>query len=107
MRALSLMLLSMTVLALPAAAQSNREDVERGRWLATQWCSACHTIAATAPGGRNDAAPSFPSIAAKPGVTAEGIATYVRLPHANMPDHGLTARQAQDLAAYILAQTAR
>lgn len=106
MRAMRFMLLGMLA-TLPATAWADGEAVDRGRWLARQWCSACHTIAAQAPGGRKDAAPAFPAIAARRGATAEGIATYLRLPHANMPDHGLTARQAQDLAAYILAQRPR
>ncbi len=91
----------------PASAQTDRELVERGEWLARQWCSACHVTSATAPGSRNDAAPSFPAIAGRAGVTAGGLSTYIRIPHANMPDHGLTARQAQELAAYILAQKPR
>lgn len=82
-------------------------DPAAGEFLARQWCANCHQIGARAPGARNDAAPSFQSIAARPGVTAEGIATYIRVPHANMPDHGLTQRQAQDLAAYVMAQRSR
>jgi mono/diheme cytochrome c family protein len=90
--------------ALPAMAE---EGVERGRWMATQLCSSCHTIAAQGPAGRNPASPPFPAIAARANITADRIAAYVRQPHANMPDHGLTARQAQDLAAFILMQRPR
>jgi hypothetical protein len=50
--------------------------------------------------------PGFAAIAARPGRTPEAIATFLRTPHAGMPDHGLTLRQAQDIAAYLIAQRA-
>ncbi|NGM20239.1 cytochrome c [Roseomonas stagni] len=100
------LLLLAVIAALPAAAHAD-EAAERGEWLARQVCSNCHTISARAPAGRNPRSPPFSAIAARPDVTAGTIATYVRQPHANMPDHGLTARQAQDLAAFILAQKPR
>jgi len=53
-----------------------------------------------------DAALSFQAIAARPGRTEEAIASFLRIPHAGMPDHGLTLRQARDLAAYVKAQGA-
>lgn len=105
MRVMRFLLLAALV-ALPGLARAD-EAAERGRWMATQLCSACHTISAQAPAGRNPRSPPFPAIAARQGVTAAGIAAYVRQPHANMPDHGLTARQAQDLAAFILGQKPR
>ena len=105
MRPMRLLLLAV-IAALPVTARAD-EAAERGQWMARQWCSNCHTIAAQSPAGRNPASPAFPVIAARPGITADRIATYVRQPHANMPDHGLTARQAQDIAAFILAQKPR
>jgi mono/diheme cytochrome c family protein len=87
----------------PALAQ----DAAEGRVLADRWCANCHRVATAGPGPVSDAAPTFAAIAARPGVTADGIATFLRTPHAGMPDHGLTLRQAQDLAAHILAQRPR
>jgi mono/diheme cytochrome c family protein len=94
--------------AWPAAAQqAPAPDLEAGRALATQWCSNCHQVTTRGPGPASDSAPGFAAIAARPGVTLDGLSAYVRLPHANMPDHGLTARQARDVAGFLLAQGAR
>lgn len=90
---------------LPALAEA-ADPAEGGR-LAATWCANCHRIAAAGPGPAHDAVASFPAIAARPGVTAEGIAAFLRAPHAGMPDHGLTLRQAQDLAAWVMAQRPR
>ena len=100
MRAL---LAGLLVLA-PAAASA--QDVAEGRRLAEQWCANCHRIAPGGPGPASDAVPGFATIAARPGRTPEAIATFLRTPHAGMPDHGLTLRQAQDIAAYLIAQRA-
>jgi mono/diheme cytochrome c family protein len=88
---------------LPAAAQ----DLAEGRRLAEQWCASCHRIAPGGPGPASDAVPGFAAIAARPGRNTEAIATFLRTPHATMPDPGLTLRQAQDLAAYVVSQGAR
>ena len=95
----------MALAAGPALAQAG--DAVDGRRLAEQWCANCHRIAAGGPGPSADAVASFPTIAARPGASADQIATFLRSPHATMPDHGLTPRQAQDLAAFILAQRPR
>lgn len=104
MRAKVLLLL---LLAAPAAAQTRTGDPIEGRRLAEQWCANCHLIAPSGPGPASDAVPSFAAIATSPGRTAEGIATFLRTPHATMPDHGLTPAQARDLAAYVLSQRPR
>jgi mono/diheme cytochrome c family protein len=100
MRAL---LAGLLVLA-PAAAFA--QDAAEGRRLAEQWCANCHRIAPSGPGPASDAVPGFATIAARPGRTPEAIATFLRTPHAGMPDHGLTLRQAQDIAAFLIAQRA-
>jgi mono/diheme cytochrome c family protein len=89
----------------PLATQA--ADVAEGRRLAEQWCANCHRIATGGPGPATDAVPAFAAIAARPDRTEAAIATYLRTPHAGMPDHGLTLRQAQDLAAYVKAQAPR
>jgi mono/diheme cytochrome c family protein len=94
--------LSMLVLMAPGAALG--QDLAEGRRLAEQWCANCHRVAPGGPGPATDAVPAFAALAARPGRTAETIATFLRAPHAGMPDHGLTLRQAQDLAAFVLSQ---
>ena len=93
-------------LLLLAPAVASAQDAAEGRRLAEQWCANCHRIATGGPGPATDVVPSFAAIAARPGRSAEAIATFLRTPHAGMPDHGLTLRQAQDIAAYLLAQRA-
>lgn len=97
-------LLAGLIVLAPAAAFA--QDPSEGRRLTEQWCANCHRIAPAGPGPATDAVPSFAAIAARPGRTPEAIATFLRTPHAGMPDHGLTLRQAQDIAAYLLAQRA-
>jgi mono/diheme cytochrome c family protein len=96
----------LALLAAPALAQVPAGDPAEGRRLAEQWCANCHRIAAGGPGPASDAVPSFTAIAARPGRTAESISAFLRTPHANMPDHGLTLAQSRDLAAYLLSQRA-
>jgi mono/diheme cytochrome c family protein len=94
-------LLVVAILMAPGLALA--QDPADGRALAAQWCANCHRVSAAGPGPTTDAAPGFAAIATR-GKSAEDIATFLRQPHAGMPDHGLTLRQAQDLAAYVLAQ---
>jgi mono/diheme cytochrome c family protein len=98
-----ILLLLMT--AMPGVAQA-ADRAEGGR-LAATWCANCHWIATAGPGPVTDAVPSFPAIAARPGTSEAGVATFIRVPHAGMPDHGLTLRQAQDIAAWLVAQRPR
>jgi mono/diheme cytochrome c family protein len=98
-------MLPILLLLAPVTAQA--ADPIEGRRLAEQWCASCHRVAAGGPGPVSDAVPDFAAIAARPGWTEERIATFLRTPHASMPDHGLTLRQAQDLAAYVVSQGGR
>jgi mono/diheme cytochrome c family protein len=76
------------------------QDVENGRRLSERWCSECHAIG-PAP-GKSSKALSFASIAARETVTSEMIASFLRLPHATMPNLPLTRNDAQDIAAFIM-----
>ncbi len=98
-RWLALMLLA------PGLAQAG-DPAEGGR-LAAQWCANCHRVAAAGPGPATDAVPAFAAIAARPGASEPAIIAFLRRPHGAMPDPGLTPRQAEDLATYILAQRPR
>ena len=100
----TLVALALPWVATPALAQPYQGEAAAGRPLAETWCANCHLIAPGGPGPASDAAPAFAAIAARPEVTAEGVQTFLRVPHANMPDHRLTLHQVQDLAAFLLAQ---
>lgn len=93
-------------LLLLAPAPAFAQDAAEGKRLAEQWCANCHRIAPGGPGPASDAVPGFAAITGQSGRTPEAIATFLRSPHAGMPDHGLTLRQAQDIAAYLIAQRA-
>ena len=47
-------------------------------------------------------AQSFASIATKERVTSDMIASFLRLPHATMPNYPLSRKDAQDIAAFIV-----
>ena len=78
-----------------AAAQ----NVDNGRRLSERWCTECHAIT-PAPG--KSRAQSFAAIAAKEIISAEMIASFLRLPHATMPNVPLRGNDAQDIAAFIM-----
>lgn len=94
--------LAMLVALAPATALA--ADPSEGRRMAEQWCAACHRISPTGPGPASDAVPAFATIATRPGRDEGSISTFLRVPHSGMPDLGLTLRQAQDLAAYVMSQ---
>jgi mono/diheme cytochrome c family protein len=89
------------VLALPGMAAA--QDVERGRQLAQRWCSGCHTVERTPADARADGVPSFPAVAAMPGISAERLRAAMNPLHGRMPDLSLGKRDQDDLAAYILS----
>lgn len=80
-------------------AAASAQNVENGRHLSERWCAECHAIG-PAPG--KSKAQSFASIAAKETITAGMIASFLRLPHATMPNVPLRGNDAQDIAAFIM-----
>lgn len=83
------------------AEELRRPSAENGLELSQKFCKACHIVNAegnvTAPVGP----PSFPSIANKPGQTAERIIGALVAPHPPMPDMHLTNAEMQDIIAYL------
>ena len=77
------------------------QNSENGRRLSERWCAECHAIGPAQ--GKRIRAQSFASIAAKETVSAEMIASFLRLPHATMPNVPLTRNAAQDIAAFIMS----
>lgn len=84
--------------ALPALAQ----DVVAGRFIAEQWCSACHQIAA-APKAESDRVPSFASIANMPSTTTTSLKGFLSVTHGQMPDLSLARSEIENVSAYILS----
>lgn len=87
--------------AAPAAGTS--ATALPGQAFAQASCSSCHAVGrfGSSP---NPNAPPFPAIANQEGLTAETLSTWLRGAH-NYPsemDFYLSARQADDLVAYML-----
>jgi mono/diheme cytochrome c family protein len=88
-------------LVLAGAGVADAQNIENGRRLSERWCAECHAIGpAAAKPGR---ARSFAAIAAKETVTAEMIASFLRMPHSTMPNVPLRGSDAQDIAALIMS----
>lgn len=93
----TLVLMSL-LLPLTAAAQ-DRGD---GARMAVRWCMACHVVEGDQRTA-SDSAPSFRTIAAKPGTTAASLDRYLSTGHTLMPDFALSTQERDALAAYILS----
>jgi len=89
-----------TLTLLGSATAAFAQNPENGRRLSERWCSQCHAIG-PAP-AKFDRAQSFASIAAKEKITTEMIASFLRMPHATMPNVPLSRKDAQDIAAFIM-----
>ena len=100
---LSIAAACLTLGAMSAAAQSVPGDAQRGRELAERVCSNCHKVNADPTGPVSTDVPSFPSIANRPGVTAESLAGRIIVPHPAMPGVQLTVRELREVIAYILS----
>ena len=94
-------LAAVLVLMLPGIAAA--QDLERGRQLAQRWCSGCHTVERSPAGARADGVPTFPAIAALPGISADRLRAAMNPIHGRMPDLSLGKRDQDDLATYILS----
>jgi mono/diheme cytochrome c family protein len=73
-----------------------------GYRLAQPVCGTCHAIVPNGPASWTDA-PSFESIASRPGMTQQWLAGFIRKPHMHMLMDQYTSVQANDIAAYILS----
>ena len=93
--------LSVALAVLGGIGAASAQDLENGQRLSERWCSECHAIG-PAP-AKSSKARSFAAIAAKESITTEMIASFLRLPHATMPNVPLSRKDAQDIAAFIMA----
>src|SRR5512140_724710 len=79
---------------------ASAQNIENGRRLSERWCVECHAIG-IAPG--KSKSQSFAAIAARETISAEMIASFLRLPHATMPNVPLRGSDAQDIAAFVMS----
>jgi mono/diheme cytochrome c family protein len=89
--------------AMVAPAQAQVADAQEGRALAQQVCADCHAVLPDEARSPKAGAPTFPQVAAAPGMTATALTVALTTPHAGMPMFRLTAEQRADVIAYILS----
>ena len=77
-------------------------DAAQGKRFAQSECAGCHGVDANQR-SRNQAAPSFPDIAASPGLTATAIRVWLQSPHATMPNIKLSDEDKDNVIAYLLS----
>lgn len=94
--------LLMAVLAQPLAAQDTG-DPRQGLALARQVCFECHAIQPQQLLSPNPRAPTFPQLAATPGMTTAALTVALTTPHVGMPMFRLSSGQREDIIAYILS----
>ena len=98
--AVLLALLATSALAQPAPPPGSQQ---RGRELSERLCSNCHAVDARPSATLRTDVPSFPTIAGRPGVSAQRLAGAIIIPHPAMPGVQLTVAEIRDIVAYILS----
>ena len=73
-----------------------------GEELADRLCTQCHSLQRTRTPGRRGAL-SFPQIMASPSISASSLRDFLRKPHADMTEFGLTDDELDALIPYLLS----
>lgn len=110
-RRITLVLLPVGVAAASSACSIFQSDASKGRAIADNWCAECHRVAANQPSGSRPghilpppiAAPSFMSIAARPGIDADKLHHFMAELHLPMPIYRLSADEKNEVISYILS----
>jgi len=79
------------------------QDLRHGEQLAKLWCASCHSVDAAGPVLRNEAVPSFSSIAGDSATSQASLEKFLNSSHPRMPAYGLTRKDVRDVAAYIIS----
>jgi len=87
----------------PSWAQPGPGDARHGHELAARLCTNCHAIDRQTSSPMRADVPSFPTIANRPGATAERLAGRIIIPHPAMPGVPLTIAEIRDIVAYIVS----
>ena len=94
-----------------AQAPAEEGDPQKGREIARTWCAACHVVEENPPRAADTAA-TFPAIAARPAVTADGLRAFLSAQHSGtaqgrMPNLSLSRTDVENLVAYMLSLRGR
>ena len=85
-----------------ARSQTSPGNATAGHRLAEARCTQCHVIERSSSAGWTDA-PSFPSIADRPNMSAQWLENFLSKPHMHMMHMPRSGPEASDLASYILS----
>ncbi len=88
---------------LPLCAALARSDVEEGRELAQRLCASCHMQPGQGEKSDHSGIPSFRAVANRPGQSADGIASWLKIAPPTMPNHHLSHEEKARLAAFIMS----
>jgi mono/diheme cytochrome c family protein len=77
------------------------QDADNGRRIWERSCANCHGIDASA--GKPGRAISFAAIAAKPGMSAETISSFLLMAHVAMTGSPISKDDARDAAAFVMS----
>jgi mono/diheme cytochrome c family protein len=95
--------LILTVLPVTTAPAQQIGSRGRGLEVARQLCVECHAVESDDARSPNPDAPTFPSIAAVPGMTALALTAALNTSHRSMPNILLPKEEQANLIAYILS----
>jgi mono/diheme cytochrome c family protein len=70
---------------------------------ASRTCAGCHAVQRGARTSPNEKAPPFEEIAGTRGMTEMALGVWFQTPHPTMPNLMMSARQKDDVIAYILS----
>lgn len=102
MRWAGLLGLAGAVLGGAAARADESGPVVAGKAIAQTWCVNCHVVTAGQTTG-SDQAPTWSSIADRPGTTSDSLHAFLARPHGKMPDFKLGGQDIDNVTAYILS----
>ena len=93
----------MVVAGANLAAGQEFGEASAGYDYASQICSGCHAVQRGIVASPNEKAPPFEAVANTPGMTETALRVWFQTPHPTMPNLRMTARQKDDVIAYILS----
>jgi mono/diheme cytochrome c family protein len=88
-------------LALLAGNAALAQDVDNGRRISERACTDCHLVNVSA--GKVGRAVSFDALAARPGMSADRLASFLLKPLFAMPGLPLSEGDARDVTAFIMS----
>ncbi len=98
--------LAMAICALLVPVHSTAQEIAsrgRGLQIAKQLCAECHAVEDNDSNSPLADAPTFPLIAAVPGMTPLALTAFLNTSHRAMPNILLSPEEQANLVAYILS----